>query len=113
MNSYTVGKFVLIVFLYFTVPTIALGTLNVLNSGERLTTSGIVIVSKDSEGNLVSVRLMAEDMDGYNIKLDETGVKLGMEMHHKWVEVTGIIYNEGKEYWFEVESYREINEGVT
>ena len=92
---------------------ISIGLNDIYSSGEKIVASGIVITTKDNSGNITNVKLMAEDTDGYNIILNETGIRLGKEMHNKWVEVTGILYKDGEDYGFEVESYTEIKEGLT
>ena len=92
---------------------ISLGVNDIYSPSEKIVASGIVISIRDNSDNITNVKLMAEDTDGYTIILNEIGTKLGKEMHNKWVEVTGILYKDGEEYWFEIESYSEIKEGLT
>ena len=113
MKTSTLKNQVLLVALYFTVFALVLGSVGLVDSDETLTASGIVIASKDREGTIISVILKAEDTAEYNCVLDETGIKLGETMDRRWVEVTGIILKEGEMYWFEVESYRELNEALS
>ena len=113
MKIVTLKNLVLLVALYFTVFSLVLGSVGLVDSDEKLTASGIVIVSKDREGTIISVILKAEDTAEYNCVLNETGIKLGETMDRRWVEATGIIIKEGEMYWFEVESYREVTEGLS
>ena len=92
---------------------IPLGFNDIYSPSEKIVASGIVITTRDNRDNITNVKLMAEDADGYNIILNEIGKKLGREMQNKWVEVTGILYKDGEDYWFEVESYSEVKEGLT
>ena len=92
---------------------IPLGLNDIYSPGEKIVASGIVITTRDNSDNITNVKLMAEYMDGYTIILNEIGMKLGREMHNKWVEVTGILYKVGEDYWFEVESYSGVKEGLT
>ena len=107
------GSFLVSLSIYFIVSTTALGFSDFHTPSEKIVANGIVITARDNSGNIINVKLMAEDTDGYNIILNEIGKKLGEEAHNKWVEVTGILYKDGEDYWFEVESYSEIKEGLT
>lgn len=85
----------------------------VCNPSGEITVSGIVITTSDDSGNIISVKLMAEDMDGYNVILNEIGMKLGEEMNKRWIKATGILYKKVKDYWLEVDSYSGEDEGLT
>ena len=113
LNGYTLHLGLVSLPIYFIVSTSVLGFSDFHTPGEKIVASGIVITTRDNSDNITNVKLMAEDMDGYNIILNEIGKKLGKEMYNKWVKITVILYKDGEEYWFEVESYSEIKEGLT
>jgi len=113
LNGYTLHLGLVSLPIYFIVSTSVLGFSDFHTPGEKIVASGIVITTRDNSDNITNVKLMAEDTDGYNIILNEIGKRLGKEMNNKWVEVTGILYKNGEDYWFEVESYIEIKECLT
>ena len=110
MKIVTLKHLVFLVALFFTVFSIVLGFAGLVDSDEKLTASGIVIVNKDREGTIISVILKAEDTAEYSCLLNETGVKLEETIDMRWVEATGIIIKVEEMYWFKIESYRELNE---
>ena len=61
MKIVALKNLVLLVTIYFTVFSLALASVSLVDSEEKLTASGIVIVSKDKEGTIISVILKAED----------------------------------------------------
>jgi len=94
---------VILVFIFLAYPTL-------LTAGERTIVDGIVNTSKDASGSILAVKLnlVIEGGEVFNIVLDETGKKLGIEMNGEWVEVIGDVYNQSGDIWIEVKSYKKF-----
>ena len=99
--------------LYFASFLLFVASGGVRNPSGEITVCGIVITTSDDSGNIISIKLMAEDTDEYNVILNEIGMKLGEEMNKRWIKATGILYKKGKDYWLEVDSYSKADEGLT
>jgi hypothetical protein len=69
---------------------------------------GIIVVAKDANGVITSVKLESRRCGTFNIVLDEKGKELGEKMADKFVEVTGTETTKGNEKWLTVEKYSEI-----
>ena len=85
-----------------------------LTAGERTIVDGIVNTNKDVSGSIVAVKLNSLIEGGvvFNIFLDETGNKLGVEMDGEWVEVIGDVYDQGGVMWIEVKGYKKYKENI-
>lgn len=85
-----------------------------LTAGERTIVDGIVNTSKDASGGIVAVtlNLVVEGGEVFNIVLDDIGKKLGIEMNGEWVEVIGEVYDRGGDRWMEVKSYKKYEENI-
>jgi hypothetical protein len=69
---------------------------------------GRVVVAKDANGVITSVKLQNRRRGTFNIVLDEKGKELGEKMEGKFVEITGKETTKGDEKWLTVEKYSEI-----
>ena len=85
-----------------------------LAAGERTIVDGIVNTNKDVSGSIVAVKLNSLIEGGvvFNIFLDETGNKLGVEMDGEWVEVIGDVYDQGGVMSIEVKGYKKYKENI-
>jgi len=69
---------------------------------------GIIIVAKDVNGVITSVKLENRRRGTFNIVLDEKGKELGEKMADKFVEITGKETTKDNEKWLTVEKYSEM-----
>jgi hypothetical protein len=69
---------------------------------------GRIVVAKDANGVITSVKLENRRRGTFNIVLDEKGKELGEKMADKFVEITGKETTKGDEKWLTVEKYSEI-----
>ena len=85
-----------------------------LTAGERTIVDGIVNTSKDASGSIIAIKvnLMIVGGEVFNIALDATGKKLGIEMDGEWVEVIGDVYDRDGDRWMEVKSYKKFDENI-
>jgi len=83
-----------------------------LIAGERVIVNGIVKTTKDSNGNLLTVKLdlKAAGEEVFTIVLDESGKRLGKEMEGKWVEVIGEVSIANDKKCLKVKSYKKFEE---
>ena len=85
-----------------------------VTAGERTMVDGIVNTTRDTQGNILEVKLnlAIEGEKVIHIVLDETGKQLGIAMDGKWVVVIGDVYNKGGVSWIEVKSYKNYKETI-
>jgi hypothetical protein len=69
---------------------------------------GRIVVAKDANGVITSVKLENRRRGTFNIVLDEKGKELGEKMADKFVEITGKETTKDNEKWLTVEKYSEI-----
>jgi hypothetical protein len=69
---------------------------------------GIIVVAKDANGVIKSVKLENRRLGTFNIVLDEKGKELGEKMADKFVVITGKETTKGNEKWLTVEKYSEM-----
>lgn len=69
---------------------------------------GKVIVEKDAEGAISSVKIENRRFGNWNVVLDDNGKKLAEEMENKPVIVKGTVETKDGEKWVTVESYTEM-----
>ena len=107
INSLKLVVWVLVIFIFLAYPFL-------LTAGERTIVNGVVSTTKNSSGNIIAVKLnlVIEGGEIFNIALNETGKKLGIEMDGKWVEVIGEVYDRGGDMWIEVRSYKRFVENI-
>lgn len=85
-----------------------------VTAGERTMVDGIVNTTKDTQGNILDVKLnlAIEGEKVIHIVLDETGKQLGIAMDGKWVIVIGDVYDKAGVSWIEVKSYKNYKETI-
>jgi len=107
INSVRLVVWVLVVWMFLTYPFL-------LAAGERTIVDGVVNTSKDAGGSIIAikVKLIIEGGEVFNIALDATGKKLGIEMDGEWVEVIGKVYDRDGDMWMEVKSYKKFDENI-
>lgn len=69
---------------------------------------GRVVVVKDANNVITSVKLENRRRGNFNIVLDEKGKELGQKMDGKFVEVIAKETIKNDEKWLTVESYKEV-----
>ena len=107
INSLKLVVWVLVVYMFFAHPFL-------LKAGERTIVDGIVNASKNTNGNIVAVKLnlAVAGIETFNIVLDDGGKKLGIEMDGEGVEVIGEVYDRDGLMWMEVKSYEKFEENI-
>ncbi|MGA2914749.1 MAG: hypothetical protein ABSE89_01850 [Sedimentisphaerales bacterium] len=69
---------------------------------------GRIVVTKDANGIITSVKLENRRRGTFNIVLDEKGKELAEKMADKFVEITGKETTKDNEKWLTVENYSEM-----
>jgi hypothetical protein len=68
---------------------------------------GIVTITKDNDGNIAEVKVIAHKELVYKVVLDEKGIELGKTMADKRARIEGSIETKGDTKWLTVKTFGE------